>query len=54
MNESIHYAQKKGYDTIQISAQCYLDKFYQDLGFKNTGNKYLEDGIPHQEMLLDL
>ena len=52
MQESISYAQEQGYDTIQISAQCYLDKFYQDLGFKNTGKKYLEDGIPHQEMIL--
>lgn len=51
MKESIYYAQDQGYDTIQISAQCYLDKFYQDLGFKNTGKKYLEDGITHQEMI---
>jgi ElaA protein len=37
---------------IKISAQCYLDKFYTDLGFKSTGEKYLEDGIAHQEMIM--
>ncbi len=37
---------------LKISAQQYLDKFYTNLGFKSTGNKYLEDGIPHQEMVM--
>lgn len=36
---------------IQISAQSYLEKFYQELGFSNTGKYYLEDGLPHQEMI---
>ncbi len=36
---------------IKISAQSYLSKFYQSLGFVNTGHFYLEDDIPHQEMI---
>ncbi len=36
---------------IKISAQTYLSKFYLSLGFINTGYFYLEDDIPHQEML---
>lgn len=36
---------------IRISAQCYLEKFYTDLGFKDCEKRYLEDGIPHMEML---
>ena len=36
---------------IKISAQTYLTHFYQNLGFSNTGNFYLEDQIPHQEMI---
>ena len=36
---------------IKISAQTYLSRFYQNLGFVNTGVYYLEDDIPHQEML---
>ena len=38
-------------DTVKISAQCYLNKFYTNLGFKNIGKEYLEDGIPHIAML---
>lgn len=41
-------------NTIRIGAQCYLNKFYSDLGFVNSGEEYLEDGIPHIEMLLTL
>lgn len=36
---------------IKISAQTYLSEFYQSLGFVNTGHFYLEDDIPHQEMI---
>lgn len=36
---------------IRISAQDYLLKFYGEFGFEDTGKKYLEDGIPHTEML---
>ena len=36
---------------IEISAQSYLSEFYQGLGFKNTGKYYLEDDIPHEQML---
>jgi ElaA protein len=37
--------------TIRISAQKYLEEFYNSLGFEPTGKEYLEDGIPHLEML---
>lgn len=36
---------------IRISAQAYLEKFYQDLGFVTDSEEYLEDGIPHVEMM---
>ena len=39
-------------DAIKISAQCYLLKFYSSLGFEPVGEEYLEDGIPHQGMVL--
>ena len=39
---------------IKISAQCYLLKFYNDLGFKEVGEEYLEDGIPHVGMIREL
>lgn len=43
-----------GPQPVRISAQDYLLKFYESLGFKYTGKSYLEDGIPHSDMLLDL
>ncbi len=36
---------------IIISAQQYLERFYQDVGFSTQSRPYLEDGIPHIEML---
>lgn len=36
---------------VRISAQTYLLKFYSLFGFESTGKEYLEDGIPHTEML---
>ena len=36
---------------IRISAQCYLEAWYGELGFAPVGEPYLEDGIPHIQML---
>jgi ElaA protein len=35
---------------IRISAQAYLLKFYQGLGFQTASDVYDEDGIAHYEM----
>jgi len=35
----------------RIGAQQRLEKFYQDFGFKTVSDIYIEDGIPHVEML---
>lgn len=37
---------------IKIGAQLYLLDFYTSLGFKISGPQYMEDGIPHIEMIL--
>lgn len=36
---------------IRISAQTVLLKFYEDLGFRQEGKPYDEDGIEHCEMV---
>lgn len=36
---------------IKISAQKYLESFYLSHDFIPTGKEYLEDGIPHLEMI---
>jgi ElaA protein len=35
----------------RISAQAHLAKFYGGFGFEPIGEPYLEDDIPHLEML---
>ena len=37
---------------IRISAQTRLENFYASFGFRAVGEPYMEDGIPHTEMLL--
>ena len=36
---------------IKISAQTHLQRFYEAHGFRGTSKEYLEDGIPHCEMI---
>ncbi|WP_212001743.1 GNAT family N-acetyltransferase [Chitinophaga sp. HK235] len=40
-----------GKGPIKIGAQQYLQRFYTSLGFEQTSDTYLEDGIPHIEMI---
>jgi len=54
MNESKDFILKEwNADKIKISAQKYLRKFYEDLGFAVITEEYLEDGIPHFGMLFE-
>ena len=43
--------EKYNADKIKISAQTYLVIFYERHGFKTTGERYWEDGIPHIAMV---
>jgi len=53
MKESISKAfDQFNCNSIKIGAQLYLKKFYNALGFIQCSEQYLEDGIPHIEMLL--
>ena len=53
MQKSIEELKKEhNEENIEISAQKYLIKFYDDLGFKKSGEEYLEDNIPHIKMVL--
>ncbi|MEG2017681.1 MAG: GNAT family N-acetyltransferase [Clostridium sp.] len=36
---------------VRISAQVYIKKFYENVGFKVVSEEYLEDNIPHVQML---
>ncbi len=52
LKASIQAIERK-FDThkIKLSAQVYLTKFYENHGFHQTGEGYLEDGIPHIAMV---
>lgn len=50
MREAITALADLGETAITISAQCYLQKFYESHGFVAVGAQYLEDDIPHIEM----
>ena len=39
--------------TVKIQAQAHLRNFYGSFGFKAVTETYLEDNIPHVDMILD-
>ena len=53
INRAIDLVCEKESRAIRISAQCYLEKYYEKFGFIKASEQYLEDDIPHIEMLKD-
>ena len=52
MREAISEVEKRHPgEPIEISAQSHLQKFYGSLGFEVISEEYLEDDIPHVDML---
>lgn len=43
--------QELGENEIRIQAQSYLADFYRSIGFKDISKIYLEDNIPHIDMI---
>lgn len=55
LDEAIKLAKEKfKEDILKVEAQCYAVPFYENKGFKTNGEPFLEDGIWHIEMFLDL
>lgn len=55
MEMAINYIEETyGNNPIRISAQCYIKDFYKSLGFIEVSDIYLEDDIPHIEMLYEI
>ena len=40
-----------GNSPVRIGAQAHLERFYGEFGFRRVSEPYLEDGIPHIDML---
>ena len=55
MSDSMNFVRDKYGDVpVRLSAQKHLENYYGNHGFKSTGKEYLEDGIPHVEMLYNI
>ncbi|MFN7250192.1 MAG: GNAT family N-acetyltransferase [Anaerobacillus sp.] len=52
MKRAIEFVQSELNETeIKIQAQDHLRQFYRSFGFKPISETYLEDGIPHVDMI---
>src|SRR5574343_404893 len=52
MEQSMKFIKEEfGSVPVRISAQKHLENYYKTHNFINTGKEYLEDDIPHVEML---
>ena len=55
LKEGIKFIKEKiNAKKIYIEAQCYVIRFYKREGFKICSEEFLEDGIPHIKMELEL
>lgn len=53
MTEAISFCRKTYPGTdIHVQAQAYLQSFYGSLGFEPVSDVYLEDNIPHLDMIM--
>ncbi len=54
LSEGIKVAKERlGATAIKIEAQTYAKALYEKHGFQQVSEEFLEDGIPHIEMVLD-
>ncbi|WP_226672129.1 GNAT family N-acetyltransferase [Rossellomorea aquimaris] len=54
MRRGLAFIQKEwGDQPVKIQAQEYLKEFYGSFGFKAITETYLDDGIPHIDMMLE-
>ena len=51
MAVGINFCESRWNNGIRISGQAYLKGFYEALGFETVQGPYMEDDIPHFEML---
>jgi ElaA protein len=51
MQQALEAIASHGGGAVRISAQAYLQRFYEHHGFVRVSEPYLEDNIPHIEML---
>jgi predicted GNAT family N-acyltransferase len=54
MDEIIRYAKETGAKKVKLNAQTQALPFYEKLGFTVTSDEFLDAGIPHKAMEMEL
>ena len=54
MREAVALAKRKGLSKAKLGAQVEAVGFYEDLGFSPEGEEFLDAGMPHLMMSMDL
>ncbi len=54
LNELISVARDRKLEQVSLSAPLFAIEFYRSNQFETTGSVYMEEGIPHQKMTLQL
>lgn len=54
MKHIIQVAQDQDRPMLNLSSQVHATKFYEGLGFQQKGEEYLDCGIPHVSMTMNL
>lgn len=54
MQQIIQIAKDQNRLMLKLSAQVYAKQFYENLGFKLSGEEYLDCGIPHVDMYMNI
>lgn len=54
LKKAVEIALAEYKQSIKIGAQAHLEKYYSSVGFVKVSDVYLEDGIPHIDMLLNI
>jgi predicted GNAT family N-acyltransferase len=54
LRELLRQATRQGLHEVELHAQCAAEPFYAKAGFEPAGEVFMEAGIPHRTMRLDL
>ena len=50
----VQQALDRGHQKVLLNAQSYIIPFYQKFGFRIDSDEFIEAGIPHRRMILNL
>lgn len=54
MEALLNYARNHNYQKVDVDAQIYAVPFYRKFEFVESGEMFVDAGLPHIQMLLDL